>query len=51
LAAAKSDKTIDELASAFDVHTNQITQWKKQLLQSRLDLSCSGDGPVLPLSS
>ena len=51
LAAAKDDKTIDELASAFDVHPNQNTQWKKQLLQSRLDLSGRGDGPVQPLCS
>jgi len=51
LAAAKGDKTIDELASEFDVHHNQITQWKKQLLQSRLDVSGSGDGPVQPLCS
>jgi putative transposase len=34
LAAAKSDKTIAELASEYQVHPNQITQWKKQLLQS-----------------
>ena len=51
LAAAKGDKTIDELASEFNVHPNQITQWKKQLLQSRLDVSGSGDGPVQPLCS
>ena len=34
LAAVKVDKTIAELASEFDVHPNQIAQWKKQLLQS-----------------
>ena len=34
LAAAKGDKTIAELASEYQVHPNQITQWKKQLLQS-----------------
>ena len=32
LAAAKTDKTISELASEYEVHPNQITQWKKQLL-------------------
>ena len=38
LAAAKGDKTIAELASEFDVHPNQIAQWKKQLLQSLPEL-------------
>ena len=37
-AAAKGDKTIAELASEFDVHPNQIAQWKKQLLQSLPEL-------------
>jgi transposase-like protein len=34
LAAAKGDKTIAELASQYDVHPNQITKWKKQLIES-----------------
>jgi putative transposase len=34
MAAAKGDKTIAELSSEFGVHPNQITQWKKQLLES-----------------
>ena len=32
LAAIKDDRTISELAQQFDVHPNQITQWKSQLL-------------------
>ena len=32
LAALKGDKTLAELAQQFDVHPNQITQWKAQLL-------------------
>jgi len=32
LAAIKGEKTLAELAQQFDVHPNQITQWKAQLL-------------------
>ena len=32
LAAVKGDRTINELASQFGVHPNQILGWKKQLL-------------------
>jgi transposase-like protein len=34
LAAVRGDKTIAELAGEYEVHPNQITQWKKQLLDS-----------------
>jgi transposase-like protein len=33
LAAIKGDKTLADLAQQFDVHPNQITQWKAQLLE------------------
>ncbi len=33
LAAIKGDKTVAELSQQFDVHSNQITQWKSQLLE------------------
>ena len=33
LAAIKGDKTLTELSQQFDVHPNQITQWKTQLLE------------------
>ena len=33
LAALKGEKTLSELAEQFDVHANQITQWKNQLLE------------------
>ncbi|WP_092158531.1 IS3 family transposase [Bosea sp. CRIB-10] len=32
LAAVRGEKTIVELAQQFDVHPNQITQWRNQLL-------------------
>jgi transposase len=31
LAALKDDKTLAELAQQYDVHPNQVTDWKKQL--------------------
>ena len=33
LAALKGEKTLLELAQQFDVHANQITQWKSQFLE------------------
>ena len=41
LAALKGDKTLAELAEKYDVHGNQITQWKTQLLEgARSACSC-----------
>jgi transposase-like protein len=33
LAAVKGDKTLAELAQQFDIHPNQITEWKSRLLE------------------
>ena len=33
LAAVKGEKTLAELSQLFDVHANQITTWRTQLLE------------------
>mgnify|MGYP000901441803 FL=1 len=38
LEAIKGSKTIQELASIYEVHPNQIMQWKKHLLEGASDL-------------
>jgi transposase len=37
LAASKNDRTIAQLAEQFDVHPNQISSWKEQLLAGAAD--------------
>ncbi len=42
LAAIKGDRTLSELAQAFDVHPNQITTWKAQLLEGAVGVFGTG---------
>jgi len=42
LAALKGDKTLAELAQQFDVHPNQVTEWKRQLLERAADVFDGG---------
>ena len=50
LAAIKGDKTVSELAQLFDVHPNQITQWKSQLQEGAAGVfgSVAGAGANTP---
>jgi transposase len=38
LAALRGDKTLAELSEQFEVHVNQITQWKTQLLEGAAEV-------------
>jgi transposase len=42
LAALKGDKTLAELSQHFDVHVNQITTWKAQLLEGAAGVFSGG---------
>ena len=42
LAAIKGEKTLAELAQHYDVHPNQITAWKGQLVDAAAGLFGSG---------
>ena len=50
IAAIKGDRTLAQLAEQFDVHPNQITQWKTQLQESAANVfgPGGGGGPAAP---
>jgi len=45
LDALKGDQTIVELAQRYQVHPNQITDWKKQLLEHAPEIFSHGRKP------
>ena len=38
LEAVKGQRTLSELSSEYSVHPNQVSQWKRQLLESGADV-------------
>jgi transposase-like protein len=51
LAALRGDKTLIEIAQQYEVHPNQVTEWKRQLLERATEAFDGGaagrkeDGP------
>jgi transposase-like protein len=42
LAAVRGDKTTAQLAAKFGVHANQVSSWKRQLLEGAPELFADG---------
>jgi transposase len=46
LEAIRGDKTLAELAKQYDVHPNQITDWKSQLLERAASVFGANEAPA-----
>ena len=42
LAALRADRTLAELCEQFELHPNQITEWKRQLLERAAEVFGTG---------
>jgi transposase len=47
LAAVREDQTLADLAAQFEVHPNQITDWKQQWLEHAAEVFGTAQGPAL----
>jgi len=43
LEALKGEKTLSELSQQYDLHPNQIQQWRKKLLEGATDVFGAGE--------
>jgi transposase len=48
LEAVKGDKTVAEIAQKHDVHPNQVTEWRRQLLERAVDVFGGTPVPAEP---
>lgn len=48
LEAVKGDRTVAEIAQRHDVHPNQVTEWRRQLLERAVDVFGGASAPAQP---
>ena len=48
LEALKGERTIAEVAQRHDVHPNQVTEWRRQLLERAADVFGGASTPAQP---